>query len=100
MGQLILVSPEDGRIALGSSWLADDAAGVALREAIRLPDACHCLAPPLGAYKFPEATSLRICFSRERSATRRRRRAFSRSRSFRRLACSRGTPPYSLRQRK
>jgi len=36
----------------------------------------------LGGYKFPEATSASTCFSRDRSATRRRSRAFSRSRSF------------------
>ena len=38
-----------------------------------------------GAYQFPEAASFRICLSKVRSATTRRSRAFSASRSFRRL---------------
>jgi hypothetical protein len=38
-----------------------------------------------GAQKFPEAASFRICLSNVRSATARRSRAFSASRSFRRL---------------
>jgi hypothetical protein len=82
LGQGIFVGPEDGLITLGPTGLTDDAAGVALREAILLPDAGHGLPAPLGAYKFPCEMSLRICFSRERSATSRRNRAFSRSRSF------------------
>lgn len=62
--------------------LADDPASVALREAIPLLDAIDRLPASLGGYKFPEATSDSTCFSKDRSATSRRSRAFSRSRSF------------------
>jgi hypothetical protein len=56
------------------------------RETVLLPNTLDCLAAPLGAYKFPEATSLSTCFSSARSATRRFRRTFSRCSSFIRLA--------------
>ena len=84
--QRILVSSDDGGVSLCPAGLADDPAGLALRETVLLPDAIHRLPAPLGAYKFPEATSLRTCFSSDRSATRRLSRTFSRSRSFIRLA--------------
>src|SRR3569833_2156943 len=93
-GERILVSPHRGDVALCPPGLADDPAGVALREAVLLSDALNGLPAPLGAYKFPAATSLSTCFSSERSATSRRRRAFSRSSSFRRLACSSCRPAY------
>src|SRR4051794_37784321 len=98
-GECIFVSPHRGHVALGPTGLADQAAGVALREAVLVTDALHGLTASLGAYKFPAATSLSTRFSSERSATSRRRRAFSRSSSFRRLACSSCRPPYSRRQR-
>lgn len=79
MGQGIFVSPNGGHVTLCLTGLADDAAGVALREVVLLPDASHRLPTPLGAYKFPCAMSLRICFSSERSAICQRKRAFSRS---------------------
>src|SRR5215210_3203425 len=65
-GEGILVSSDRGDVALGPARLADNAAGVALRETVLLPDAVHRLPAPLR-----EATSFRICFSSERSATRR-----------------------------
>ena len=84
--QRILVSSNDGGVSLGPAVLADDPAGVAFREAVLLPNALDSLPAPFGAYKFPEATSLSTCFSSDRSATRRLRRTFSRSRSFIRFA--------------
>jgi len=59
----------------------------------------HRLAPPLGAEKFPSATSFRIAFSKDRSATTRFNLAFSRSKPFSFFAWSAFRPPYSLRQR-
>lgn len=84
--QGILVSPNRGNTTLRSPRLADDVAGVTFREAILLPDAPYRLPAPVGRYKFPEAISFRTCFSNDRSATNRLSRAFSRSRSFIRLA--------------
>src|ERR671921_2748337 len=46
-----------------------------------------------GAQKFPEAASFKICLSNVRSATARRSRAFSASKSFRRLTWSVLRPP-------
>ena len=84
--QCILINPDDGGVSLCPAGLADNPAGVAFREAILLPNAFNRLPAPLGAYKFPDATSLSTCFSSDRSATRRLRRTFSRSRSFIRFA--------------
>lgn len=81
-GQLILIGRHGRHVALRAAVLADDPAGVTFRKAVLLPDPVDCLPASLGGYKFPEATSARTCFSKERSATSRRRRAFSRSRSF------------------
>jgi tRNA threonylcarbamoyl adenosine modification protein YeaZ len=85
-GQFIFISTDNGGVALRSAWLTDKPAGVPLRETILPPNAFNCLSAPFGAYKFPEATSLRTCFLSDRSATRRFRRTFSRSRSFIRFA--------------
>ena len=49
LGERILVSPEGGHITLCSPGLADEAAGVALREAVLLPDAADRLPASLGA---------------------------------------------------
>ena len=87
-GQLILVGQHGRHVALRAPVLADDPAGVTFREAVLLPDAIDRLPAPLGGYKFPEATSASTCFSKDRSATRRRNRAFLRSRSFIFLAWS------------
>ena len=84
--QRILIRPNDGRVSLCSAGLADDPAGVAFRETILLSNALDRPPAPLGAYKFPEATSFSTCFSSDRSATRRLRRTFSRSSSFIRFA--------------
>ena len=81
-GQPILVGRHGGHVALRAAVLADDPAGVTFREAVLLPNAVDRLPASLGGYKFPEATSARTCFSNDRSATSRRSRAFSRSRSF------------------
>jgi len=84
--QRIFISTDNGGVSLRPAVLADDPAGMALRETVLLPDGFYRLPAPFGAYKFPEATSLSTCFSSDRSATRRFRRTFSRSRSFIRLA--------------
>jgi hypothetical protein len=84
--QRIFISPDDGGVSLRPAWLTDDPAGMTFRKTVLLPNALDCLAAPLGAYKFPKATSLSTCFSNERSATRRFRRTFSRCSSFIRLA--------------
>ena len=81
-GQRILVGRHGRHVALRAAVLADDPAGVTFREAVLLPDRVHRLPASLGGYKFPEATSASTCFSKDRSATSRRNRAFSRSRSF------------------
>ena len=82
--QRIVISPDNIGVSLCSTVLADDPAGLALRETILPSNAFDSPPAPLGAYKFPEATSLSTCFSR--SATRRLRRTFSRSKSFIRFA--------------
>lgn len=84
--QCIFIGSDDGRILLRSAGLVDDPAGVTFRQTILCLNAFNCLPAPLGAYKFPEATSLRTCFSSDRSATSRFRRTFSRSSSFIRFA--------------
>jgi hypothetical protein len=78
-GQRILV---DWHVALRASVLTDDPAGVTFREAVLLPDAVDRLPASRGSYKFPEATSASTSPARDKSATRRRSRAFARSRSF------------------
>ena len=84
--QRIFVSTNNGGVTLRSAWLTDKPAGMTFRQTVPSPNPPDCLPAPFGAYKFPEATSLSICFSSDRSATRRFRRTFSRSRSFIRLA--------------
>ena len=66
--------------------LANDPAGMTLGETVLLSDTVNRLPASLEGYKFPEATSFKTCFSKDRSATSRRRRVFSRSRSFIRRA--------------
>src|SRR5215212_6298407 len=85
-GQRILVGRHRRHVALRAPMLANDPTCVALRETVLLSDAIDRLSASLRGYKFPEATSASTCFSRDRSATKRRRRVFSRSRSFIRLA--------------
>jgi hypothetical protein len=84
--QRIFISSNRGNVALRSPRLADQPARMTFREAILLPDAPYRLPASVGRYKFPEAISLRTCFSSDRSATNRFSRAFSRSKSFIRLA--------------
>ena len=84
--QRILIRSNDGGVSLCSAVLADDPAGLAFGETVLPSNALDRLPAPFGAYKFPEATSLSTCFSSDRSATRRLRRTFSRSRSFIRFA--------------
>ena len=98
-GQRILVGRQRRHVALRAPMLADNPAGVTFREAVLFPDTVDCLPASLGGYKFPEATSASTCFSKDKSATSRRNRVFSRSKSFIRRAWSICRPPYSLRQR-
>jgi hypothetical protein len=85
-GQRVLVSLGNSRVALRAARLVDNPADVAFEEPVLLPDALNSLPVPFGAYKFPDATFFRICFSSDRLATRRFRRTFSRFRSFIRRA--------------
>ena len=85
-GQRIFIGSDDSGVSLRSTGLVDDPAGLTFGQTILRPNAFNSLPAPLGAYKFPEATSLRTCFSSDRSATRRLRRTFSRSSSFIRFA--------------
>ena len=85
-GQLILVWLERGKASLRSTRLPDDPAGQSLAQPILLPSRIDRLPAPFGAYKFPEAMSLRTCFSSDRSATSFLSRLFSLSNCFSRLA--------------
>jgi len=82
MCQSIFVRSNNDAVALRAAWLADQPAGVALRELVLLSSPDNRLPTPFGAYKFPDAISFRTCFSSERSATKRFRWAFSRSKAF------------------
>jgi hypothetical protein len=84
--QRIFIGSRNNGVTLRAPRLADEPAGLALRETILLPNPLDRLPAPFGAYKFPEAISFSTCFSRERSATSRFSRAFSFSRSFIRRA--------------
>jgi hypothetical protein len=84
--QPVFVGSGNDRIALGTTVLADDPAGLAFRELILLPNPLDSLPASLGAYKFPEEISFSTCFSSDRSATSRFSRTFSFSRSFIRRA--------------
>jgi hypothetical protein len=84
--QRVFVCTDNRCVTLRTTWLADKPAGVTLRELVLLPNPFNRLPTPLGAYKFPEEMSFKTCFSSERSATKRRSRAFSFSSSFIRRA--------------
>jgi hypothetical protein len=85
-GECIFVDPLDRGIALCSSPLPQQPAGMSLAYLVLFARMFHRTTPPLRAQKFPEATSFRICFSNDSSATKRFSFAFSRSSSFIRLA--------------
>jgi hypothetical protein len=84
--QRIFVNPRDRGVALCPSPLPQQPAGMPLAYFILFARMLHRTTPPLRAQKFPEATSFRICFSRDSSATKRFSFAFSRSSSFIRFA--------------
>lgn len=72
-----------------ASWLlmlADDPAGVMFRETILRSNAVERMLASPGGYRFLEATCARTYVSKDSSATSRRCRAFSRSKSFMLLA--------------
>ena len=85
-GECIFVDPLDRGIALCPSPLPQQPAGMALAHFVLFARMLHRTTPPLRAQKIPEATSFRICFSRDNSATKRFNFAFSRSSSFIRFA--------------
>ena len=97
--QCLFVDPLDRGIALCPSPLPQQPTGMSLAHFVLFLRMLHRTTPPLGAQKFPDATSFRICFSRDNSATKRVSFAFSRSSSFLCLALPSFRPPYSLRQR-
>lgn len=66
--------------------LTDNAASPAFGNAGLLYSTIDASAPARGRQKFPDAASFKIALSSSASASRRFSRAFSRSRSFRRLA--------------
>ena len=84
--QRLFVDLLDRGIALCPAPLPQQPAGMALTYFVLLARLLHRTTPPLRAQKFPEATSFRICFSKDSSATKRFSFAFSRSSSFIRLA--------------
>src|SRR5271157_5004024 len=84
--QRLFVDPRDRGIALCPSPLPQQPAGMSLAHFVLFARMLHRTTPPLRAQKFPEATSFRICFSKDSSATKRFSFAFSRSRSFIRFA--------------
>ena len=86
MRQRILISTRYDRVTLRATRLTDDPAGLAFREPVLLTSPRNRLPAPFEAYKFPEAISLRTCFSSDRSATSLFSRPFSFSRSFMRRA--------------
>ena len=85
-GQRIFVDPLDRGVALCPSPLPQQPTGMPLTYFVLLSRMLHRTTSPLRAQKFPEATSFRICFSRDSSATKRFSFAFSRSSSFIRFA--------------
>ena len=84
--QRIFIDPWDRGIALCPSPLPQQPAGMSLAHFVLFERILHRTTPPLRAQKFPEATSFRICFSNDSSATKRFNFAFSRSSSFNRFA--------------
>ena len=82
-GQRLFVDPLDRGLALCPSPLPQQPAGMPLAHCVLFACVLHRTTPPLRAQKFPEATSFRICFSRDNSATKRFNFAFSRSNSNR-----------------
>src|SRR2546428_10155822 len=97
--QGILVPAQNRNVPLCSSPLPQQPAGVPLGKSVFLACTLYRTTPPLGASKFPCATSRRTCFSRESSATNRFNRLFSFSSSLSRFAWSSFSPPNSFRQR-
>ena len=84
--QRLFVDPRDRGIALCPSPLPQQPAGLTLAHFVFCAPRLQRTTLPLRAQKFPEATSFRICFSQDSSATKRFSFAFSRSNSFSRLA--------------
>ena len=88
-----------GAVALRAAPLTEQSTRLPLRQSMALLRGRHRLATSVGAQECPWATSRRICFSRDSSATTRFSREFSFSSSFSRFAWASFSPPYSFRQR-
>ena len=84
--QRLFVIPSCGQTPLGRTDLPHRVAGAALGDRERRYRILHKRPTTGGAWKFPSAASFRISLSRVSSDTALRRRAFSRSSSFSRLA--------------
>src|SRR4029077_19463604 len=84
--QRLFVDPLDRGIALCPAPLPQQPAGMSLAHFVLFERMLHRTTPPPRAQKFPEATSFRICFSNDSSATKRFNFEFSRSNSFIRFA--------------
>ena len=66
--QRTFVSARNNTVTLHATRLADDPAGLTLRETVLLSNPINRLPAQVGAYKFPEAMSFNTCFSSDRSA--------------------------------
>ena len=75
-------------VPLRAAPLAEQATRLPFGDPVTLLGRRDRLTASVGAQEFPWATSRRICFSSESSATTRFSRVFSFSSSFRRLACA------------
>jgi hypothetical protein len=95
--QGILVRSANGKFALCRSMLTENLAGAWLRDTKFLADMINTSTTTCGAEKFPRAASAIISLSSVKSDTARRKREFSFSSSFRRLAWLTLRPPYYLR---
>lgn len=85
-GQRILIIALFRLAPLRGAVLAENAASPAFGNAKLFNSAIDTTAPARGRQKFPEAASFKIALSSSASAKSRFSRAFSRSRSFSRLA--------------
>src|ERR1019366_2135239 len=97
-GQLVVTRDRRGE-TLGRAGLAGEATGPALRDPELPLEDRDGLPAAVRGQKFPRFSSFNMSMSSVWSATRRLRRAFSRSNSLSLLASSAFMPPYWLRQR-
>jgi hypothetical protein len=82
-----------GRVTLGAAVLPGHLAGEPLAHTHDIHEVVNSRPPARRAQKFPRAISFNAAFSTSASASSRLRVAFSRSKSFSRLASSAFSPP-------